>query len=100
MTPAAVSIAGTLSSIYSGYRERPTQSVIRERGDSYIWSEFPRLSYIRSAQQVRRAPDCMRQTCMRGWMHAAVGGEPCTARQYTSHAPHCSKQVKPRVRAA
>ena len=42
----------SLSSIYSGYRERPLQSMVRERGDSYVWSEFPKLSYIRYAQQV------------------------------------------------
>jgi len=42
----------TLSSVYAGYRERPLQSLIREKGDAYLWKEFPRLSYIRSAQQV------------------------------------------------
>jgi len=47
-----VSGLSTLSSIYAGYRERPIQSLIRERGDAYVWSEFPRISYIRSAQQV------------------------------------------------
>ena len=42
----------TLSAIYSGYRERPRESIIRSRGDEYLWSEYPRLSHIISAQQV------------------------------------------------
>jgi len=42
----------TLSAVYSGYRERPSQSAIRQRGNAYLWSEFPRLSYISYAQQI------------------------------------------------
>jgi len=41
-----------LSTIYSGYRERPLASTIRLRGGAYMQSEFPRLSYIVSARQV------------------------------------------------
>jgi peptidyl-prolyl cis-trans isomerase A (cyclophilin A) len=47
-----VSGMSTLSAIYSGYRERPSQAMIRQRGNAYLWSEFPRLSYISYAQQV------------------------------------------------
>ena len=43
---------GTLSAVYSGYRERPKQSLIRAGGNAYLHSEFPRLSYIIRAQQV------------------------------------------------
>ena len=42
----------TLSQIFSGYRERPKQTSIRARGDAYLRSEFPKLSYIVRAQQV------------------------------------------------
>jgi len=42
----------TLSSVYTGYRERPKPSLIRARGDAYLRSEFPRLTYIVHAQQV------------------------------------------------
>ena len=42
----------TLSAVYAGYRERPRQSSIRSRGDAYLKSEFPRLSYIVRAQQI------------------------------------------------
>jgi len=42
----------TLSSVYAGYRERPKPSMIRARGDSYLRSEFPRLTHIVRAQQV------------------------------------------------
>jgi len=41
-----------LDAIYSGYRERPQAELIRQRGDAYLWQEFPRLSYIYGAQQV------------------------------------------------
>ncbi len=47
-----VSGMSTVTSLYAGYRERPQQSLIRSRGDPYLWSEFPRLSHIISAQQV------------------------------------------------
>ena len=42
----------TLSAVYSGYRERPKQTLIRARGDAYLRSEFPRLSYVTRVQQV------------------------------------------------
>ena len=45
---------GTLSAVYAGYRDVLT--LIRARGDSYLKSEFPRLSYITHAQQVRLSP--------------------------------------------
>jgi len=41
-----------LSSVYSGYRERPQQAEIRRRGNAYLQGEFPRLSYIVEAKQV------------------------------------------------
>jgi len=43
---------GTLSAVYSGYRDRPKQTLIHARGDSYLHAEFPKLSYIVRAQQV------------------------------------------------
>ena len=43
---------GTLSAVYAGYRERPKASSIRARGDAYLQTEFPKLSYIIRAQQV------------------------------------------------
>jgi len=42
----------TLSAVYAGYRERPKPSMIRARGDSYLQTEFPRLTYVVRAQQV------------------------------------------------
>lgn len=41
-----------LDGLYSGYRERPSAELIRQRGDAYLWQEFPRLSYVYGAQQV------------------------------------------------
>jgi cyclophilin family peptidyl-prolyl cis-trans isomerase len=41
-----------LSTVYSGYRERPLASAIRLRGGAYLQTEFPHLSYIVSARQV------------------------------------------------
>lgn len=47
-----VSGMATLSSVYTGYRERPKAASIRARGDAYLHTEFPKLSYIVRAQQV------------------------------------------------
>mmetsp|Transcript_11486 Transcript_11486/g.31730 ORF Transcript_11486/g.31730 Transcript_11486/m.31730 type:complete len:276 (-) Transcript_11486:318-1145(-) len=41
-----------LTSVYSGYRERPQASEIRSQGGAYLQHEFPHLSYIVSARQV------------------------------------------------
>lgn len=42
----------SLSQVFSGYRERPKQASIRARGDAYLHADFPKLSYIVSAQQI------------------------------------------------
>ena len=42
----------TLSAVYAGYRERPQPRLIRARGDAYLRTEYPRLSYIVRARQV------------------------------------------------
>lgn len=47
-----VSGMNTLSTVYAGYRERPKAASIKARGDSYLTTEFPKLSYIIRAQQV------------------------------------------------
>jgi len=47
-----VSGMSTLSAVYAGYRERPKAASIRARGDAYLRTEFPKLSYIVRAQQI------------------------------------------------
>jgi len=40
--------------IYSGYGERPDQTLIGEQGNAYLIKSFPRLDYIKSARIVGR----------------------------------------------
>ena len=40
---------GVIEQVYSGYGERPDQSLITANGNAYLKSEFPRLDYIRRA---------------------------------------------------
>ncbi len=41
-----------VDNIYSGYGERPDQTMIAARGNAYLEKEFPRLDYIKSARIV------------------------------------------------
>lgn len=40
----------TVDAIYAGYREKPSQGMIRAKGNAYLRETFPKLDYIESAK--------------------------------------------------
>ena len=38
-----------VDSLYSGYRERPSQDMIKSRGNAYLEENFPNLDYVKRA---------------------------------------------------
>ena len=62
-----------VDAVYSGYRDRPQADDIRQQGDAYLQREFPRLSQILYAQQVRPRPQLATHSPLPHRHHTATG---------------------------